>query len=928
MLSPSMSEAKPIPTQQDPARAILAVPALVLAADGLLLLTGEGEVLRPGGAEAARLAREEPPLVCHLPALCRRLDIVPFRALDLLELFAFVRPAKACVPTPRGLAMALDLPAPETAEAAAQSLQAVAAQLLGQSGAVQPRQAAGLAFALAREGWVWSPLLLRALGLDEASQPAARGLAIWERLPRWQDEGPPPQAGQQPVSEQDARTALAALRPSGAEDRPQQADYASAVARAFQPPPSRDAPAVVLAEAGTGVGKTLGYLAPAGLWAERNEGTVHLSTFTRALQSQLEREVGALYPDPEERDGKVVIRKGRENYLCLLNYAEAVSAAATQPGDLLALSLMARWALVSRDGDMVGGDFPGWLPYLVGRDLDERARILGLTDRRGECIYATCEHYGRCFIERSQRRAKRARLVISNHALMMAQAAGALDEQNAPQRLVFDEGHHLFEAADQAFSLHLTGRETQDLRRWILGGDSGRGAQRLRGLRRRLEDLVLDDAEALEALQEALVATAALPGEGWRQRIATGSARGPTERLLAAVADQVEAYAPRKDEGYDLECDSQPVQPPVLEAAKILGKALVDIATPLKRLSTRLQALLDEEPELLDSDQRRRLEGSLRSFSCRVLLQLEGWRGMLASLESQTPEGQIDWMAVARSDGRAIDVGLHRHWLDPMEPFTEVVLKSAHGVAVTSATLTGASGEEEADWKAAERRCGGSYLEVPAVRAKVPSPFDYARQARVFIVDDVAKTRPEAQASALNGLFQAAGGGGLGLFTAIRRLRAVHHHLAPRMAAAALPLYAQHVDPLDTGTLVDIFRSERESCLLGTDALRDGIDVPGDSLRLLVYDRVPWPRPDIRHRERRKAFGGRDYDEESVRRRLRQAFGRLIRRADDRGVLIMLDGAFPSRFLTAFPEAVPVERCGLAHAIAETRTFLTQSPAR
>ncbi len=900
----------------------LAAPALVLAAEGLLLLTEEGEVLRPSGEEAARLARDAPPLVCHLPALCRRLDIGPFPALDLLELFAFLRPAEACVPTPRGLCLALGLPEPETAEAAAQGLQRVAARLLASGETANPRQAGGLAFALAREGWAWSPLLLKALGLDQAEGPAARGLAVWERLSRWHDEGPPAQPSQDPVSEAEARQALAGLRPAGAEDRPQQADYASAVARAFQPPTAREQPTVVLAEAGTGVGKTLGYLAPAGLWAERNEGSVHISTFTRALQGQLEREVTALYPDPEERDRKVVVRKGRENYLCLLNYADAVNAAAVRPGDLLALALMARWALVTRDGDMVGGDFPGWLPDLVGR-----ARTLGLTDRRGECIYAACEHYGRCYIERSQRRAKRARLVISNHALTMAQAAGALDEQHAPQRLVFDEGHHLFEASDQAFSLHLTGRETQELRRWILGGEGGRGAQRLRGLRRRLEDLVLDDAEAQEALQGALVATAALPAEGWRQRIATGSARGPTERLLAAVADQVEAYAPRKDEGYDLECDTQPVQPPVLEAARHLSKALSDIAIPLRRLTTRLAALLDEEPELLDSDQRRRLEGSLRSISRRVLVRLEGWREMLLSLEDATPEGQVDWMAVARSEGRAIDVGIHRHWLDPMEPFAEVVLKAAQGVAVTSATLTGASGDAETDWQVAERRSGGSHLEHPPIRAKVPSPFDYAQQARVFIVGDVAKTRPEAQAAALDGLFRAAGGGGLGLFTAIQRLRAVHRHLAPRLAEAALPLYAQHVDPLDTQTLVEIFRSERQSCLLGTDALRDGIDVPGDSLRLLIYDRVPWPRPDIRHRERRKAFGGRTYDEEAVRRRLRQAFGRLIRRADDRGVLVMLDGAFPSRFLSAFPETVPVERCGLAEAIAATRAFLTPPQA-
>jgi ATP-dependent DNA helicase DinG len=92
-------------------------------------------------------------------------------------------------------------------------------------------------------------------------------------------------------------------------------------------------------------------------------------------------------------------------------------------------------------------------------------------------------------------------------------------------------------------------------------------------------------------------------------------------------------------------------------------------------------------------------------------------------------------------------------------------------------------------------------------------------------------------------LIEAAGGGALGLFTAIRRLRAVHGRIADRLARAGLPLYAQHVDPIDTGTLVDIFRDDPRASLLGTDALRDGVDVPGHSLRLVVMEQVPWPKP-------------------------------------------------------------------------------------
>ncbi len=161
-------------------------------------------------------------------------------------------------------------------------------------------------------------------------------------------------------------------------------------------------------------------------------------------------------------------------------------------------------------------------------------------------------------------------------------------------------------------------------------------------------------------------------------------------------------------------------------------------------------------------------------------------------------------------------------------------------------------------------------------------------------------------------LFLAAGGGALGLFTAIERLKAVHGRIARPLEEAGLPLYAQHVDGLDTTTLVDIFRAEEDACLLGTDAVRDGVDVPGRSLRLIVFDRVPWPRPDILHKARRAAYvaeGGRASDYDDAVARLR--FG-----------LAKLDRRMPSRLLAAFPEGVAPRRVGLAEAVAETAAFL------
>ena len=128
-------------------------------------------------------------------------------------------------------------------------------------------------------------------------------------------------------------------------------------------------------------------------------------------------------------------------------------------------------------------------------------------------------------------------------------------------------------------------------------------------------------------------------------------------------------------------------------------------------------------------------------------------------------------------------------------------------------------------------------------------------------------------------------------------------------------MYAQHVDPIDTGTLIDIFRDDPHASLFGTDALRDGVDVPGHSLRLVVMEGVPWPKPTVLHGARRLASGGAAYDDQVVRTRLAQAFGRLIRRQGDRGQFILLSAAMPSRLLSAFPDGTRIARVDLATAI-------------
>ncbi|MDA8230661.1 MAG: ATP-dependent DNA helicase [Magnetospirillum sp.] len=904
------------------------VPALAAGVKVAVLLDTDGEFRRLSPSEAARVARDSPPLLCHGPGTAARLGLDAVTGLDILELFAFVRPARFCLPTPRGIAEAVGLPPPADLEDEAECLFLATRRLLEEmaaaaAGATAARAAEtrGVAWWMARAGWSWGTAVLAALGVAGDAGRGNTGLHVWERLPEWSEHAPEPPPGNIPVDPEEARGRLQRMLGTTAEQRPSQADYASAVTLAFQPRERAGQPHIVLAEAGTGTGKTLGYIAPASLWAEKNGAPVWISTYTRNLQRQLDAELDRLFPDPREKARRVVVRKGRENYLCLLNFEELVNRA--RPADAVAAGLMARWAGATRDGDMVGGDFPGWLADLLGR-----GRTAGLADRRGECVYSACPHYRKCFIERAIRRARRADIVVANHALVMVQAAlGGLDDNTTPTRMVFDEGHHVFDAADGAFSAHLTGMEAAEVRRWLLGPEGESTRSRARGLRRRAEDIVGHAEDAGAALDDALAAARALPAPGWPARIAEGAPHGPAESFLALVRSQVYARSTGNDGPYSLETECLPPVDGVPGAAAALAHALERLGTPLAALARSLAGLLDDEAAELDTATRSRIEGICRSIGRRVLMPLAGWKAMLERIgQSAGADGDryVDWFSVERIDGRDVDVGMHRHWIDPTLPFAKAVAEPAHGMVITSATLRDGSSDVEADWRAAERRVGAVHLAGPATRAAVPSPFDYPGQTRVMVVTDVRKDNLDQVAAAYRELFLAARGGALGLFTAISRLRAVHQRICGPLDDFGLPLLAQHVDTMDTGTLVDIFRGDEDACLLGTDAVRDGVDVPGRSLRLIVFDRVPWPRPDILHKARRGHFGGKAYDDMIARLRLKQAYGRLVRRAGDHGVFVLLDPMMPSRLSGAFPEGVDVRKVGLAEAVALTRDFLAR----
>ena len=892
----------------------LPLPALHASHGGNWLRSPNGETGAVSKGDAIMAAADTPVLLLNAPLVANRLGYPDLSGLDLLEAFAFVHPARFCVPTPRGLAQALEIDEPAGDEDVPAFLQRAAGALIAACEDPEWFERAGAWSALQsleRLRWPWAQVLK-----PHVAKPEKAERWLFATLPEWEEAAERGAPRQVELPEQDVLAQLDHLTGEAAEKRDGQRQFATDAARIFAPRDKRDLPHIALAQAGTGIGKTLGYLAPSSLWANAAGGTVWVSTFTKNLQRQLRSESRRAWP-PKRPDGTppVVVRKGRENYLCLLNLEDALQGGFAGRPAILA-HLVARWAAFTRDGDMIGGDLPGWLGTLF-----RKRGIAALTDQRGECIYAGCPHYRKCFIERAARDSAQADLVIANHALVMVNAARGRDHAQRPTRLIFDEGHHVFEAADSTFAATLSGQEAIELRRWIMGPERKNRGRR-RGLAARLADVASYDDAGGEAVEAACEAAAALPGDGWLGRLAEGQPSGPIEELLFAVraATYARDESGGQEAGYGIETEASGLPGEVIEAAGAAAEALAAIRSPLIKLGGRLEAIIADPSDWLDAQGRARIEGARFSLQWRVDL-LSAWESLLARLGGPADPEFVDWLAVDRSDAREFDVAIHRRWLDPMKPFAKVVLEPSHGVMLTSATLTDRIGAQPGDpWETAITRSGAAHVESEPMLSAAQSPFDYANRAEVLIVTDVKKGDLPGLAGAYAKLIEASDGGVLGLFTAIRRMRAVHGRIADRLARSGLPIYAQHVDPIDTGTLVDIFRDDPRASLLGTDALRDGVDVPGRSLRCVVLEAVPWPRPDILHKARRAASGsGSQYDDRIIRAKLAQAFGRLIRNKDDNGHFVVLSAAFPSRLLSAFPEGTAVHRVTLEEAIVRVR---------
>jgi DNA polymerase-3 subunit epsilon/ATP-dependent DNA helicase DinG len=605
----------------------------------------------------------------------------------------------------------------------------------------------------------------------------------------------------------------------------------------------------LLVEAGTGVGKTLGYLAPLALWIERGRGRAVVATHTITLQEQLaSRELPALQPHLPRPLGWAML-KGRSHYISLRRFQRHLRRGDVGPHgpdlDVIRFKLkLLRWLDLTRTGDRAELHLGA-----LERELWRAVESTG-----DDCLGSACANWGSgaCHMVAARRTAATAELVVTNHALLLSDEPAAGHLLGDYSALVVDEAHHLEESATQAGGHHL------------------RGADVLRALDRLPDVLDPGLASALDACRDAANRLFGEIKGLLAERLGAGGG-APTGSL--SVTDDL-LIEPRL----------QPLLRNAHHAVSVLRRAAEAL---------RAAGPASLETDLLPQPDREEEELALAASA------LEGSAGAIDDVLLHRREGHVAWMEL-----RAEQAGLRDAPVAAGTALGEGLLDAARTVVLTSATLAIAG-----DFGFVRERLG---LGARTEELALPSPFDYLNQALCIVVTDIPPyDDPEyeqALAAITAGIGRRLGGRTLGLFTGYGALRRVRDLVGRRLAGTQISVVAQGLDGTRRQLLASFVENPR-TLLLGTSTFWEGIDVPGDALQCVIIAKLPFAVPTdplvrARTAEMRDPFGSYVLPEAVIR--LRQGFGRLIRSGTDRGVVVIADSRLQSRdYARRFLEALP-----------------------
>ena len=613
---------------------------------------------------------------------------------------------------------------------------------------------------------------------------------------------------------------------AGYEHRPSQLAMADAVQDALQHR------GVLLAEAGTGTGKTWAYLVPALLSGRK----VVVSTGTRNLQDQImHHDVPAIlrFVGPELRDAlgatpRIACMKGLSNYLCRRRYQEFIKSASAGAGHFgRQLRVLEEWKSRTEHGERTEVE-----------ELDEDAAIWGYVSSSSETrIGARCSYFDSCFVTKMRREAEKAQLIVVNHHLFFADLAmrgphggSVIPDYDA---VIFDEAHQIEDVATLFFGSSMT---TGKLER--LAGDVERALSARSG----------DTAEGLvhSVRQSAKNFFASLPTpKHGRRPLEPGELSGEIEQRFFALDDALDA------------------------------------------VGAHLRSIRHESDTLL---QLARRCGRQRDELARIS-------------DGQTARS-VSWLAPR---GKGVSIGISP--VDVSDVLQSELFHKTDAVVLTSATLTTGG-----DFTFIKRRLG---VDFEVDEMQFDSPFAYSAQAALYIPESLPDPRApdflEAAAREVLGLIDITGGGAFVLCTSFRMMHALADRCAGDLREAGCRVFVQGQAPKPA--LLSTFRKHTSGVLFATASFWEGVDVPGDQLRLVVIDKVPFDVPTdplVRARCRlHEQSGGNAFMDLVVPTAalgLKQGFGRLIRSRRDRGIVAILDARivrkrYGSVFLQSLPDA-------------------------
>lgn len=614
--------------------------------------------------------------------------------------------------------------------------------------------------------------------------------------------------------------------------RSAQQDLSAAIAEAFE---SRG---TLIAEAGTGTGKTFAYLVPALLSGMK---TI-ISTGTRALQDQLYHRDLPRVRDALGRGLKTALLKGRANYLCLYRLNQAKGEPKFSNREQVAqFQRIVAWSGRTRMGDLAEVEA-----------LPEDSPLLPMvTSTADNCLGGECPFFGDCFVVQARQRAQAADLVVVNHHLLLADLAlkqeGFGEILPGAQAFVVDEAHQLPDLAAQFFGEALSARPLVELARDAIAEckDVAGALATVQGPSRELE-------HAVRALRAAMHD---LPVRGTRRR--------------AAELDASE-------QAFDS-----------LDAAL---QRLHDAVLPLRETAPGFDSCVARAQEFLSRLRRWRGEGQGESAADDFDMPFEA-------------SGAGDEDGQAQETVRAEDTGVHwyeltargfrlsRTPLDVAGPLAQHRERSHAAWVFTSATLAVGGRFDHYATKLG--------LDDPRTLL-APSPFDWPRQALCYLPaglpDPMVRHYTESLVDRLRPVLEASSGRAFILFASHRSLR----EAAELLRGGPWPLFVQGEAPRPV--LLERFRASGNGVLLGAASFREGVDVAGEALSVVIIDKLPFAAPDDPVFEARleaiRRNGGNPFRDEQLPQAviaLKQGAGRLIRSESDRGVLVLCDPRITSK---------------------------------